>query len=328
MSSRRFRDSPPDPPGDHPRASVELRFHGSLNDFLPDTLRDATLRRRIAGQPAVKDVLEAAGVPHPEIALVLVNGAPVDLGHRLAPDDRVAAYPAGWRGPAFPPVSDAPSPPAGEARFVLDGHLGRLAAYLRMCGFDTAYRHDAGDDELARIAASDQRILLTRDVGLLKRSVIRRGAYVRGDRPPDQLVEVLGRFDLVGLVRPFARCLRCNGSLEPADRESVQLEVPPRVYREQESFRRCAACGGIYWRGSHHARMTRLLAHALAAASGPERVQPGEPAVPPGETRPGAPPAPPGETETGRSGSAGTLTNGSGASGGSGPPSPHCGRRA
>jgi uncharacterized protein with PIN domain len=251
----------------HARAAVELRFHGDLDDFLPVTLRRTALRRPVVGRPGVKDVLEAAGVPHPEIALVLVNDAPVGLDHRLDPGDRVDAFPAGWGGPWLANGDVAvPAPPATDARFVLDGHLGRLAAYLRMCGFDTVYRRDAADDELARTAGADERILLTRDVGLLKRSVIRRGAFVRSELPQDQLVEVVRRFDLAGRMRPFTRCLRCNGRLEPIARESVEAEVPPRVYREQAAFSRCPDCGGTYWRGSHHARMSRLLARTLDAA--------------------------------------------------------------
>lgn len=266
MTSRPSRTRRVGRSADQPPATVELRFHGDLNDFLPASLRDVTLRRPIAGRPGIKDVLEAAGVPHPEVALVLVDDAPVGLDRRLAPGDRVDAFPAGWRGGGLAPGAVAPARPAGPAHFVLDGHLGRLAAYLRMCGFDTAYRRDAADDELARLADADDRVLLTRDVGLLKRSIVRRGAFVRSERPPDQLVEVFRRFDLAGLMRPFARCLRCNGCLEPVGRESVEAEVPPRVYREQAAFSRCPDCGGIYWRGSHHARMSRLLARTLDAA--------------------------------------------------------------
>jgi uncharacterized protein len=270
-------------------AAVELHVHGDLNDFLPAPVRGTPLRRAIAGRPGVKDVLEAAGVPHPEIALVVVDGVTVGLDHRLQPGDRVDAFPAG----AAEPVEDAgaASAPGAHPRFVLDGHLGRLAAYLRMCGFDTLYRRDAGDAELARLAGRDDRILLTRDVGLLKRSIVRRGAFVRSEHPPDQLVEVVRRFGLAARVRPFARCLRCNGCLEPMDRERAKAEVPPRVYREQASFSRCPDCGGIYWRGSHHARMSRLLARTLeAAGQGASRsVSGGDPGRPAATPRPPAP---------------------------------------
>ncbi|HSG84854.1 MAG TPA: Mut7-C RNAse domain-containing protein [Candidatus Limnocylindrales bacterium] len=242
-------------PAGRSAATVAVRFHGALGDFLPVRRRETLLQRPIAGRPSVKDVLEAAGVPHPEIDRIVVNGRLVDPGHRLRPGDRVDAYPTGRARRAG--TSAVP-------RFVLDGHLGRLAAHLRMCGFDTAYRRDADDAELAAVAAAEERVLLSRDIGLLKRSIVRRGAFVRADRPRDQLVEILGRFGLQDSVRPFSRCLRCNGRLEPVDRASVRALVPPRVFGEQDAFRRCAACGGVYWRGSHHRRMTRLLEDVLA----------------------------------------------------------------
>ena len=251
-----------------PPAFIDLRAYGPLNDFLPGPLRGHTIRRRLHGTPAVKDVIEAAGIPHPEVQLVCVNGDPVGFGHRLGPGDRVAVYPP-FRTVALGPVLLAGPPPLppNETTFVLDGHLGRLAAYLRLSGFDTLYRRDAADDELARLAG-DGRVLLTRDLGLLKRSAVVRGAFVRSDRPSEQLIETFQRFDLAGAVRPFARCLRCNRLLEPADRGSARDLVPPRVYREQAEFRRCPACGQLFWRGSHVARMSRLLERAVDAAGG------------------------------------------------------------
>ncbi len=251
-----------------PPTFVDLRAYGPLNDFLPASLRGLTLHRRLHGTPAVKDVIEAAGIPHPEVQLVCVNGEPVGFGQRLQPADRVAVYPP-FRTVELDPVLLAGPPPLppGEATFVLDGHLGRLAAYLRLSGFDTVYRRDSADDELARIAGNG-RILLTRDLGLLKRSAVVRGAFVRSDRPSEQLIETFQRFDLAGAVRPFGRCLTCNRLLEPADRESARELVPPRVYREQAEFRRCPACGRLFWRGSHVARMARILQRAVEAPNG------------------------------------------------------------
>jgi uncharacterized protein with PIN domain len=103
--------------------------------------------------------------------------------------------------------------------------------------------------------------------GLLKRSVVVRGYLVRADRAPEQFVEVVDRFDLVLAARPFSRCLRRNRDLGPADRFAVEAEVPPRVFAEQATFRRCAGCGAIYWRGSHHRRMERLVRSILPGAS-------------------------------------------------------------
>ncbi len=255
--------------GDEAPAHVSLRVYGPLNDFLPATRRGTALLRRIDGSPAVKDVVEAAGIPHPEVGLVLVDGEPVGFDHRLAPGARVAVYPpfrsiglGALASPGPPPLDPA------DARFVLDGHLGRLAAYLRMCGLDTWYRSGADDDELAGIAAEERRILLTRDRGLLKRSIVTWGAFVRSDRPAEQLVEVLDRFELAAVVRPFARCLRCNAALERIERAEALPRVPPRVRLEQVEFRECPTCGRLFWRGSHRRRMERLLSWALARASG------------------------------------------------------------
>ncbi len=144
---------------------------------------------------------------------------------------------------------------------MLDGHLGRLARYLRMLGFDSHYDRNAADDELARLSADEGRILLTRDRGLLKRSLVRLGYLVRDDDPRRQLLEVVGRYGLAGTARPFSRCVRCNGDIEPVDRSDVaeRLAGEPRTLRYFEKFGRCAGCGSIYWPGSHFDRMSRLV---------------------------------------------------------------------
>jgi hypothetical protein len=233
----------------------------------------------------VKDVIESLGVPHTEVALVLVDGRPVGLGHRLRAQASVEAFAA---EDAIPGASAGASADAGlgevskaaadaspgpQPRFVLDGHLGRLAAYLRALGFDTLYRRDATDAELATVVERDpERILLSRDLGLLKRRVVTNGAFVRADRPHDQLVETWARFALAARARPFTRCMRCNGLLEPLERSVARSRVPPRVFEEQATFRRCPDCKGVYWRGSHHRRMWALfttLLPDLASAGGP-----------------------------------------------------------
>ncbi|MGD0017779.1 MAG: Mut7-C RNAse domain-containing protein [Candidatus Limnocylindrales bacterium] len=243
-----------------PTATVS--FHGSLNDFLPASRRGAAIAYRFEGEPSIKDAIEALGVPHPEVDLILAGGRSVDFGHRLGPGDRIEVFgldrpiEAGRpTGAGLIPV--ASSPP----RFVLDGHLGRLARYLRMLGFDARYDNRATDDELARLSADERRILLTRDRGLLKRSIVLLGYLVRGDDPRRQLDEVAGRYGLAPLAAPFSRCVRCNGLLEQVDRLAVaeRLANEPRTLRYFDSFGRCLDCGSIYWQGSHFERMSRLV---------------------------------------------------------------------
>lgn len=141
---------------------------------------------------------------------------------------------------------------------MLDGHLDRLAAYLRLLGFEAFYERNLPDEVLARISNKERRILLTRDRGLLKRSQVTYGYLVRETEPRRQLAEVLDRFDLWGTARPFSRCLRCNGELAAA-KEEVADRLPPKVRERCREFSRCRGCGRVYWKGSHYDRLARLV---------------------------------------------------------------------
>jgi len=242
--------------------TATVRFYGPLNDFLPASRRQVPFAYAFDGGPAVKDAIEALGVPHPEVDLVVVNGDPVGFDHRLVDGDRVAVYPL-FRSIDLEPVGHlAPRPPE-PPRFVLDTHLGRLAAYLRMLGFDVLYANMAADDELARRASREHRILLTRDRGLLKRGIVALGYFVRSDDPRRQLVEIADRFDLRTSMDPFRRCLRCNGRIEPVERAAIVDQVGPRTLRFYATFGRCSTCGSVYWNGGHHLRMRRFIAQVL-----------------------------------------------------------------
>jgi uncharacterized protein with PIN domain len=142
---------------------------------------------------------------------------------------------------------------------VLDTHLGQLAAYLRMLGFDTLYRNDYPDDELARIASQEQRILLTRDRGLLKRGIIVYGYYVRETDPRRQMVEILRRYQLDGVIAPFRRCIRCNGPLRAVQKADIADRLAPKTREFYQEFSMCAACDQIYWKGSHYERMRQFI---------------------------------------------------------------------
>jgi uncharacterized protein with PIN domain len=241
------------------KSLARFRFYGALNDFLSGAggATGPIVRYSFWGEPAIKDAIEAQGVPHPEVDLVLVNESPVSFEHSLAGGDRVSVYP--WIQSLPRPASSLrpslPHPP----RFVCDVHLGQLARYLRMLGLDTRYDTGHSDPTLARISAEEERVLLTRDVELLKRSRVQLGAFVRAQAPRRQFREVVKRFELAEHVDPLVRCLDCNAELCPASPAAIEEQVPPRARAAHDEFVQCPSCDSVYWPGTHAERMTRLI---------------------------------------------------------------------
>jgi uncharacterized protein with PIN domain len=240
---------------------ADFRFYGPLNDFLLPGRRSATLQRSFLLPASVKDMIEAFDVPHTEVDLILVNGDPVNLSYRVQDGDRIAIYPVfcSIDISALPHIQTAPT----RFCFVLDTHLGRLAGYLRMLGFDSSYRNDRSDDELARISAQEGRILLTRDRGLLKRGSVVHGYFVRATAPRMQLQEVVEHYGLLPRAQPFWRCISCNGLLQRIAKEQVRSYLPDRIATEFHEFTTCETCGQVYWQGSHFHRMKVFLQEVL-----------------------------------------------------------------
>jgi uncharacterized protein with PIN domain/sulfur carrier protein ThiS len=245
-------------------AKAVFRFSAELNDFLPRTQRQVSFSHFFKERASVKDMIESLGVPHTEVDCILVNGKTVTFSYIVTDGDRIEVYPISTSTEVNPLVSVRPQPPS-ILRFVLDVHLGKLASSLRLLGFDTLYRNDYADEELAEISAFQQRMLLTRDKGLLMRSLVTYGYYVRATKPEIQIIEVLRRFDLFGKVLPFQRCIRCNGLLKPVAKESILDQLPQKTRLEIDEFHRCCECSQIYWRGSHYERMQQFIEGVLNA---------------------------------------------------------------
>lgn len=239
-------------------ANVTLRFYEELNDFLPPGLRRRDIVHDCRRRTSVKDMIESFGVPHTEVDLILVNGVSVDFSCIVAAGDRISVYPV-FEAMDISPVIRLRPAPLRTPRFIVDVNLGRLARYLRLLGFDSHYRNDLDDAGVATISAAELRTVLTRDRALLQQKIITRGYFVRAVRPFDQVREVLDRLDLYRQVRPFTRCTRCNGVLEAVDKRAVLEQLQPKTRRYYDEFRRCTACGQIYWKGSHYERAERLV---------------------------------------------------------------------
>jgi len=243
---------------------AHFRFYAELNDFLAPMLRQRRFSHACARDASVKHMIEAFGVPHTEVDLILVDGIAVDFSHRLRHGENVSVYPA-FSGLGLAPQTPV-RPAGGAARFIADAHLGQLAKNLRMLGFDVLYRNDYSDAEVARLAASEDRIVLTRDRDLLIRKEIVRGGYLHAVNGDEQVLEVIRRFDLAPSVRALSRCLTCNGMLRTVEKSEVEHRVPQHSRRAYERFYECEGCAQIYWEGSHAARMRKRIEQVLLRA--------------------------------------------------------------
>ena len=143
-------------------------------------------------------------------------------------------------------------------RFVCDAMLGKLAKYLRIFGLDTVYARTRGEFEhyMAPDKGTDQ-YLFTR------RLHIRYGdriVLVRSEKPKDQLREI---WQIVSpCVNPsdiMGRCIRCGVPLVDVPRDDIEPYVPEYIFHKYKRFRRCPACGKIYWEGSHAAHMSQFI---------------------------------------------------------------------
>ena len=240
------------------KSKCQMRFYEELNDFLPLARRKVRFIHEFQRRASIKDMIEALGVPHTEIDLILVNGQSVDFSHIVRDGDHISVYPL-FEALDIQPLVRVRPHPLRVSRFVLDVHLGKLARYLRLLGFDTLYRNDYEDAELARLASAERRILLTRDRDLLKRAVVTHGYYVRAVEPRRQVAEVVARLDLYRAIQPLQRCARCNGLLAAASKQRVWERLPPETRRYIETFWECGECGHLYWEGSHMPHIRRFI---------------------------------------------------------------------
>ncbi|MDX1612920.1 MAG: Mut7-C RNAse domain-containing protein [Candidatus Promineifilaceae bacterium] len=243
---------------------ASFRFYAELNSFLPPDARWKVLSYPVNGRVAVKHPVEAWGVPHTEVGLLLVNGRSVGFSYLLRPGDRITVYPpflsldVDGLQRLRPPL---PQPP----RFLLDNHLGRLATYLRLLGFDTRFERQRDDAALAELAERDDRVLLTRDRRLLMRKIVIHGYCLRTRQPEAQLRAVLHRFQLRQYIDPWQRCLRCNGRLQPVDKAVVWDRLEPLTKIYYDEFHICQNCQQIYWKGSHYAALEQLVSQVSAS---------------------------------------------------------------
>lgn len=234
---------------------ASLKFFGECLDFLNEYGEGQAISYTFNDPPSVKDAIEATGVPHTEVGAIKKNGLWVSFDEKLMDKDELEIF--------SNPHADMqifPYKPEGCIEFLLDVHLSGLARYLRMAGFSCLHEaEDVGDAALAEFSSREGLILLTRDIGLLKRSKVKFGRWIRNVLPEAQFKEVIDHYQLREEFTPFSLCVRCNGSIKKVTKESIKGDVPEGIYEWQEKFQRCLSCQQVYWKGSHFEKIQEIL---------------------------------------------------------------------
>jgi uncharacterized protein with PIN domain len=237
---------------------VTFRFYEELNDFLPAARRKRPFRYGFDRPMPVKSAIETLGVPHTEVDLILANGRSVDFDYTVQPDDYLSVYPK-FESFDITEISPLRPRPLRFTRFIADVHLGKLARLLRLLGLDTAYRTDYEDCLIIQMALNEQRIILTRDRGMLKNRYVERGYCIRSIEPVSQAREVIQRFNLQMQLNPFTLCTQCNHRVRKVEKAIIAHRLLERTRSAFETFYLCGGCGRIYWKGSHFMRLKARL---------------------------------------------------------------------
>jgi uncharacterized protein with PIN domain len=249
--------------------AVTFIFHNYLKDLLKKERRGlSSFTHHFERRASVKDVIESLGVPHPLVGRLTINGRESSFAPVLRDKDVVEISPLA--APVNPLVPTLLRPePLGRLAFVADANVGKLALHLRSLGFDTLYGSAERDAAIAEIARSRKRILLTRDISLLKRKIISHGYLLRSHDPAAQFLEVVRLYDLAGRSKPLSRCIACNGLLVPVSKKAVLDRLEPLTRKYYQDFHTCQQCGKVYWPGSHREKLDAFIRHILQQASRP-----------------------------------------------------------
>lgn len=241
---------------------VYFRFYEELNDFLPPSRKKLEFPVSCNGSPSVKDITESLGVPHTEVDMILVNGESVDFKYKPADQDHVSVYPV-FESFDITGITHLRPKPLRVTRFICDAHLGRLAKYLRLAGFDSLDSQGLDDRMIVDKSVREKRVILTRDRGLLKIRMVTHGYWIRSVDPKEQYREVIERFDLMRSMKPFTLCIKCNEPLVCVKKSEIESRLLPRTREYFNDFKKCPVCGRIFWEGSHYEAMKKYIDKVL-----------------------------------------------------------------
>jgi hypothetical protein len=244
---------------------IHLRFYEELNDYLPPGKRKVEFEHAFEGHLSILDLLRVFNIPPEKVDLVLADGTSVDFSHRLRDGERISLYPV-FELLDIRSVSRLRPIPLRETKFLAGAGLHGLARHLRLCGFDTCERENAGPDELIRLAEAEGRILLLRGAGVSRQGAASRIWCARVGKPRLQLLEVLEGLDLFRSIIPLSRCPSCNHPLGLSGKQGEEQAGQPA--RPLQLPLRCFSCGRQLGQGPHFDRLLRWLERVTGSRTG------------------------------------------------------------
>jgi hypothetical protein len=240
-----------------------FRFYEELNDFLPKRRRKTDFRVDFKRRRSVKDMIEALGVPHTEIDLILVNGKSVDFAYVPKDVDRISVYPV-FESLNIENVTRLRKVPLRKTKFIADIHLGDIVKYMRALGFDVFFNPSFSSRKIIDISKMENRIILTKSRRLLKFKEVTHAIYIRPGTTAEQIKRILDYLDIKDSINPFSRCLRCNSVVKSVPKESIADRIPPKTKEFCDQYTYCKFCDKIYWNGTHYIKMNKAIDHILS----------------------------------------------------------------
>ena len=243
-------------------SKVTFRFYEELNDFLPKHRRKIDFETTYKGKRSIKDMIEALGVPHTEVDLILVDGNSVDFDYILQDGDRVSVYPV-FEALNITSVTHLRKTPLRRNMFIADINLGDIVKYMRALGFDIYYDVLFSSREIIDISKTENRIILTKSRKLLKFKEVTHGIFIRPGTTIEQIRRIIDYLDIKDDIKPFSRCLRCNSLLSAIEKKNILDRIPPKTMELCDEYVQCQSCDKIYWKGTHFINMKRTLKQIL-----------------------------------------------------------------
>lgn len=244
-------------------SKATFRFYEELNDFLPKHRRKTSFEADFKGKRSIKDMIEALGVPHTEIDLLLVNRKSVDFNYILQDGDRISVYPV-FESLNIEDVTRLRKIPLRKTMFIADVNLGDIVKYMRVLGFDVYSDPSLSTTGIIEISGRENRIILTKSRNLLKFKEVTHAVFIRPGTTEEQVRKILDFLDIKDSIKPFSRCLCCNCLLRAVPKEEIEDRIPPKSRDCYNEYSHCKSCDKIYWQGTHFIRMKRVIDEMLA----------------------------------------------------------------